>query len=988
MTSGDDSRQPGSPPGPGTVIAGKYRVDGVLGAGGMGVVLSATHVQLREKVAIKVLHASRVSRAGAVERFMREARAASRIRGEHVVRVFDVGLLDDETPYLAMERLDGLDLSAHVAARGALPVAQAVDYILQACEALAEAHARGIVHRDLKPANLFLTRRPDGSECVKVLDFGVSKTSELLGGAPEAEEDARSAPPLASLVAADTLDGTPDSGDIPPHREIRIRPHELTRSGIAVGSPRYMAPEQMAAPREVDARADIWSLGAVLFELVTGRAAFGADSVEGVVHDVMASRHASVREIVPAAPAALDAVVGRCLAVDRDYRFESVASLARALAPLAAPGGGEAADRVARISRQGDDGGEAGAAAPGAARRDRGRRVRWAVTGLLTSGAIVVAASLAVRGRMPVRAPAVAGSADLAPGSAPSFSGAPVPVPHGGECAELPTFASDGSVVTLVSQGPRQWIERAVHGEDAPRTVMRCEGACWFPAPDGPDRIVYAAVRDPTSLGLDVRSVRLDGTDDRLEAARGRSSWRAGPSLFMVREDHHAILRHAADGSLDETLIEAPSARTFHGLTASPDGKMLAVTSSGLEASVVADICFGAASSGTTLDCQTAGESTSVRPTFGPDGHALYFARGSTLVRFDPARRSEHTIPLPFPVTSLAVAPERDRLVASTCQPRLDLFRWSEGTAPVRLPSIERPGNELTLGPHGEMAYPVASGLDVELVVAGASGEHARVLTSGPRRVTDAAFSPDGRRVAFQDIAAQSPGIFVVDASGARSPMRLTSDPGDCEILLAGRRPCRLPAPLAGVCVRATADGERERRRPRAALERRRDLRRVRACTTRHPALGLGAGRHALLRAHAGRPPARAPVHRRAARDENELRGGVGLGALPHVDRRWCRMVGGRRDPACRASAARSDAGPAPRALRRRRGSRGRRLAGADGGALRDPGLVSLTDADGSPGAGSAPAPRARIARASRERRIRAHSCMPRGLMRGYAACC
>jgi serine/threonine-protein kinase len=771
-------------PEPGTLVAGKYRVDGVLGSGGMGVVLSATHVQLRERVAIKVLRASRSRHPGAVERFMREARAASRIRGEHVVRVFDVGLLDDETPYLAMEYLDGLDLSAHVEARGALPVAQAVDYVLQACEALAEAHARGIVHRDLKPANLFLTRRPDGSECVKVLDFGVSKTSERLGGVPHAEEEeTRSEPRLASLVAADTLEGTPPPGDSPAHREIRARPHELTRSGTAIGSPRYMAPEQMASPRDVDARADVWSLGAVLFELVTGRAAFGADSVEGVVHDVMASRHASVRESVPGAPAALDAVVRRCLSVDRGDRFQSMASLARALAPLASPGGRESAERVARIGQQGDEARDAGAVSPGPARGSRRRRVRWAVAGSITTGAIAVAAVLAGRGRIaaPGQAPAHSGAAAGSAAPGPSVSGVPVLVPHGGECAELPAFVSDGSVVTLVTEGPRQWIERIVPGEKDPRTVVRCTGACWFPAPDGADRLVYAAVRDPTSMGLDLRSVALDGSDDRFEAARGRSSWRAGPSLFFIREDGHAILRHAADGSIDETLIEAPSARTFRTLAAAPDGSVLAVTSMGLELRAVSDVCFGAASSGATLDCETAGEATSTRPSFGPDGHAFYFVRGTTLVRFDPARRSPQTAPLPFAVTSLAVAPAGDRLIASTCQPGLDLLRWSGGTF-ARLPSVARSANTLAVGPHGEMAYPVPSGEDVQLVVADESGEHPRVLTSGARRVSEAAFSPDGRRVAFQDAARSSPGIFVMDAAGARSPTRLTNDPGDSEI--------------------------------------------------------------------------------------------------------------------------------------------------------------------------------------------------------------
>ena len=312
--------------------------------------------------------------------------------------------------------------------------------------------------------------------------------------------------------------------------------------------------------------------------------------------------------------------------------------------------------------------------------------------------------------------------------------------------------------------------------------MVDCPGSCWFPAPGGDGRIVYAEVADSSSLGLALRSVAFDGTEGRFEAARGRSSWRVGPSLFFVREDKHAILRHSADGTFDETLVEAPSARTFGALAAAPDGTALAVTSSGLESRVFADVCFGSTSPGAVLDCESAGESSSQRPSFGPDGHAFYFARGRNLVRFDPARGSLQTAALPLTVTSLAVAPAGDRLVASTCERSLDLLRWAGGSTLAPLPRIERSANMLAVGPHGEMAYPVAAGEDAQLVVADASGEHTRVLTSGARRITEAAFSPDGQSLAFQDTAKQNPGIFVMDAAGARSPLRLTSDGGDCEL--------------------------------------------------------------------------------------------------------------------------------------------------------------------------------------------------------------
>ncbi|MFS8068038.1 MAG: serine/threonine-protein kinase, partial [Byssovorax sp.] len=209
----------------GELIAGKYRVDRVLGAGGMGTVFAATHVVLGQRVAIKRMHPERIGRHNAGPRFLREARAAARLRSQHVARVIDVGVLEDGAPFIVMEHLDGEDLAALVDRRGALPVAEAVEYVLQAAEAIAEAHAAGIVHRDLKPENLFLSFDLAGAPCIKVLDFGISK---LLG---------------------DEL--------------------ALTRAAVAVGTPLYMSPEQMVSSRDVDSRTDLWSLGVVLYELVT-----------------------------------------------------------------------------------------------------------------------------------------------------------------------------------------------------------------------------------------------------------------------------------------------------------------------------------------------------------------------------------------------------------------------------------------------------------------------------------------------------------------------------------------------------------------------------------------------------------------------------------------------------------------------------------------------------------------------------------------------
>ncbi len=188
----------GPPIAPGTLLAGKFRVERVLGEGGMGIVVAAHHVQLDERVALKFLRANALANVEATTRFIREARAATKIKNEHVAKVLDVGTLDDGAPFMVMEYLDGCDLAAEVRDRGALSVEVAAGYLLQALEAIAEAHALGIVHRDLKPSNLFLTRGSDGLPLVKVLDFGISKV--LAGSAGT---------PLEVLTQTESLIGSP-----------------------------------------------------------------------------------------------------------------------------------------------------------------------------------------------------------------------------------------------------------------------------------------------------------------------------------------------------------------------------------------------------------------------------------------------------------------------------------------------------------------------------------------------------------------------------------------------------------------------------------------------------------------------------------------------------------------------------------------------------------------------------------------------------------
>jgi serine/threonine-protein kinase len=292
-------------PRPGETIAGKYVVDGQCGRGGLAVVLSATHTALDQRVAIKMLLPEWAGDPDVIERFLREGRAATRIRSEHVVRVFDVGTLDSGAPFLVLEYLEGHNLDDVLGMWGPLPVPTAIDWVLQAAEAIGEAHAYGIVHRDLKPGNLFLTRRADGSACIKVIDFGLSKITD---------------PRMRDASAKHT------------------RPTDV------MGSPHYMAPEQLRATCDADARADLWALGAVLYQLLTGRPPFRGENLREVCAGVLTQPPPPIAQQRNSVPPAVEQAVLRCLEKEPDARFGNLADLARAIAPFGSP--------VARTSRE------------------------------------------------------------------------------------------------------------------------------------------------------------------------------------------------------------------------------------------------------------------------------------------------------------------------------------------------------------------------------------------------------------------------------------------------------------------------------------------------------------------------------------------------------------------------------------------------------------------------------------------------------------
>jgi eukaryotic-like serine/threonine-protein kinase len=289
-------------------ILGKYEVERVLGVGGMGVVVAARHLQLGQRVAIKFVLDQVASDSNVAARFLREARAAGALSSEHVAKVIDFGTLESGAPFMVMEYLAGEDLAVILEKDGSLPISEAVLWVLQACEAIAEAHALGIVHRDLKPSNLFITRRADGSKLVKVLDFGISKTT----------------------------DATMSQG--------------LTLTGSLMGSPAYMSPEQLRSPKTVDARSDVWAIGIILYELLAGKSPFLTETLGETFARIVSDPPQPLQVLRAEVPEGLAAVVGHCLEKDVSLRVPSVAALASRLLPYAPHEGKLSVERILRIA--------------------------------------------------------------------------------------------------------------------------------------------------------------------------------------------------------------------------------------------------------------------------------------------------------------------------------------------------------------------------------------------------------------------------------------------------------------------------------------------------------------------------------------------------------------------------------------------------------------------------------------------------------------
>ena len=272
----------------GQVLLGKYHIEGIIGRGQQSVVLRVRHIELDELCAVKLLGDEAAGSPEITKRFHREAMVAVKLRSEHAVKVTDVGALPDGMPYMVMELLDGQDLRAVLAEAGPLGVPMASGLIVHACQALSELHAMGMVHRDVKPAKLFLACRDDGTPTLKILDFGLVKIT-------------------------------------------RASDHEIMRAGAAaVGTPPYMAPEQLRSARDLDQRADVWALGVVLYELLSARCPFPAETYAELCMQIAVEQPAPLVGVPPE----IVAIVMRCLQKDPAQRFQSVVELATALVPF------------------------------------------------------------------------------------------------------------------------------------------------------------------------------------------------------------------------------------------------------------------------------------------------------------------------------------------------------------------------------------------------------------------------------------------------------------------------------------------------------------------------------------------------------------------------------------------------------------------------------------------------------------------------------
>jgi Protein kinase domain len=689
---------------------GYFRVEARIGAGGIGIVYRAYDEKLKRLVALKVLADSSSTAAA---RLLEEARAAASLMHPCIAAIHDVQT-QDGCVFIVMELVAGETLRGAIR-RGPLSLAMALGYARDIAAGLACAHKSGIVHRDLKPDNVIVT--PEGT--AKILDFGLARA---------------------------TPTSPPPGG-------------ESARTGVA-GTPDYMAPEQ-ASGRRVDARADVFSFGVVLYEMLVGKRPFprrkrwppsegdGWQSEDWRIVE-------SLRTAAPGTPAALVQVVERCLAVDGAARFA--------------------------------DGGELLAALPlpeGAATRPRSPARALAVSaGLALAGAGVFGlAWMARSGDGPARTaapPPSAGSGSSAGAAgAPPFllTSAAVPITSQGLCSQSPAFMDDGALVFSRQDEERTEIHRLDLASGTDTTLTGDGQVSQRPARGAPGEAVYMYRRKGDDIPVEVRSVPLDG-GPHATLARGSDPVVAG-ALFFLQEDGRAVRRKPLDGGSEGVAYQAAPGELLQSLAVSADGRWLAASETGAQWTLTETLCLASLATGEPLDCSSIGTTTSRRPSFSPSGGALYFARGESIVRLDLATRASTSVSVSPAPTTLAIAPDGATMVFSTCHIVYESVRIAEDGTATRLPAVPGQVGVANVGPHGELALPVARDGESAAAVTDAQGGGLRVLSGAGQFAAEVVFSPDARRVVFHDTTPGSGGLFVANVDGAVTPRRVTTDPED-----------------------------------------------------------------------------------------------------------------------------------------------------------------------------------------------------------------
>jgi serine/threonine protein kinase len=678
---------------------GQFRVEALIGRGGRGVVYRAYDDKLKRPVALKVLLEAGPS-ASAV-RLLEEARAAAALVHSCIAAIHDVQQ-QEGVVFIVMELVEGETLRAELRC-GPLPVATVLRYARDIASGLARAHRSSIVHRDLKPENVMIT--PEGQ--AKILDFGMART-------------------------------VPDP--VPAGEEAGV-------TGIA-GTPGYMAPEQASGQR-VDARADVFSFGVVLWEMLAGTRPASPPGPGASERPRVA-----LERLAPNAPRQLVRVAERCVALEPPERFADAGQILDALRTVEAP----ASDRRSSSRR-----------AP---------RLFFAGATAAAMATLIFTIARAVSTKSRAADPAPTSPVALKP-AAFEVRSQPERLTTAELCSAYPVFADDGSIVFSQQEQKRVELHRLDLVTREETALTDDHGNSIRPARGASGQVVYMFRRRGGEGGVDLRSIPVAGGPSTLVGHGISPAFGAG-LVYFVQEDERGIRIRDQTGT-EDLLYEAPSSSIFGPLAVSPDGRWIATESTTVAPRPADPICFAPLGSDRApLDCTSAGLMSSARATFPPAGDAIYFARGESIARFDLATHAIESVRVSPPPTTLTIAPDSASLVFSDCRARYEAFRLARDGRLTALPQItETNAGALVVGPHGELAFPVARGLGTALAISDPSGEHVRTLTTEEHSITEAAFSPDGRRIAFHDETRGTGGLFVIDVDGASEKVRVATDGDD-----------------------------------------------------------------------------------------------------------------------------------------------------------------------------------------------------------------